>query len=54
MITTKTGLTSQHVVGILTLLQQGEERLLIAVEKGSLPLNAALSIVGAGDGCDSN
>lgn len=48
-IATKTGLTSQYVVGILTLLQQGEERLLIAVEKGSVPLNAALSIVGAGD-----
>jgi hypothetical protein len=29
--------------------QQGEERLLIAVEKGSVPLNAALSIVGAGE-----
>lgn len=48
-IATKTGLTAQYVVGILTLLQQGEERLLIAVEKGSVPLNAALSIVGAGD-----
>jgi ParB family chromosome partitioning protein len=48
-IATKTGLTAQYVVGILTLIQQGEERLLIAVEKGSVPLNAALSIVGAGD-----
>ncbi len=33
-IATKTGLTAQYVVGILTLLQQGEERLLIAVETG--------------------
>lgn len=48
-IATKTGLTNQYVVGILMLLQQGEERLLIAVEKGRVPLNAALSIVGAGD-----
>ncbi len=48
-IATKTGLTSQYVVGILTLLQQGEERLLIAVETGRVPLNAALAIVGAGD-----
>lgn len=48
-IATKTGLTNQYVIGILTLLQQGEERLLIAVENGRVPLNAALSIVGAGD-----
>ena len=48
-ISTKTGLTAQYVVGILTLLQQGEERLLIAVETGRVPLNAALAIVGAGD-----
>jgi len=48
-IETKTGLTAQYVVGFLTLLQQGEERLLIAVETGRVPLNAALAIVGAGD-----
>jgi ParB family chromosome partitioning protein len=36
------------VQGILTLLQQGEQRLLVAVEKGAIPLNAALAIVGAG------
>lgn len=48
-ISTKTGLVSKYVVGILTLLQQGEERLLIAVERGQIPLNAALDIVGAGD-----
>lgn len=34
---------------ILTLIQHGEERLLVAVERGEIPLNAALSIVGAGD-----
>ncbi|WP_058034762.1 ParB/RepB/Spo0J family partition protein [Burkholderia pseudomallei] len=48
-IAEKTGLTQQYVQGILTLLHQGEERLVIAVEKGRIPLNAALSIVGAGD-----
>lgn len=48
-IATKTGLTMQYVQGILTLLEQGEERLLVAVEKGHIPLNAALTIVGAGD-----
>ena len=49
VIATKTGLHAQYVVGMLTLLQQGEERLLVAVEKGRVPLNAALTIVGAGD-----
>jgi len=48
-IAIKTGLTSQYVIGILTLLQHGEERLLVAVERGRVPLNAALAIVGAGD-----
>jgi ParB family chromosome partitioning protein len=48
-IATKTGLTAEYVNGILTLLQHGEERLLIAVQKGRIPLNAALAIVGAGD-----
>lgn len=48
-IAAKTGLTAQYITGILTLLQQGEERLLVAVEKGRVPLNAALAIVGAGD-----
>jgi ParB family chromosome partitioning protein len=49
VIAKKTGLTQVYVTGILTLLQQGEERLLVAVEMGRVPLNAALSIVGAGD-----
>lgn len=48
-IAAKTGLTMQYVQGILTLLEQGEERLLVAVEKGHIPLNAALAIVGAGN-----
>lgn len=48
-IATKTGLTLEYVTGILKLLQHGEERLLVAVQKGRIPLNAALAIVGAGD-----
>jgi len=53
-IAEKTGLTLQYVQGILTLLRQGEERLVIAVEKGQIPLNAAVSIVGAGDSDEAN
>lgn len=49
VIAQKTGLCVEYVHGILTLLMKGEERLLVAVEKGKIPLNAALSIVGAGD-----
>lgn len=48
-IAAKTGLTFSYIQGILTLIQHGEERLLVAVERGEIPLNAALSIVGAGD-----
>ncbi len=48
-IAQKTGLTQDYVNGMLTLLQHGEERLLVAVQKGRVPLNAALAIVGAGD-----
>ena len=48
-IATKTGLGVGYLTGILTLLKHGEERLLIAVENGSVPLTAALSIVGAGE-----
>ena len=49
VIAEKTGLTQSYVQGILMLLHHGEERLVIAVEKGRIPLNAALSIVSAGD-----
>lgn len=49
IIAQKTGLSFDYVTGILTLLKNGEERLLIAVETGRIPLNAALTIVGAGD-----
>ena len=49
VIAAKTGLTVEYVKGILILLRHGEERLLVAVERGRIPLNAALTIVGAGD-----
>jgi ParB family chromosome partitioning protein len=49
IIAQKTGLTVEYVQGILMLLKNGEERLLVAVENGRIPLNAALTIVGAGD-----
>lgn len=48
-ITTKTGLSSKYVQGILALLLEGEERLLVAVETGTIPLNAALDISSAKD-----
>ncbi|MFM0742171.1 ParB/RepB/Spo0J family partition protein [Paraburkholderia xenovorans] len=48
-IAEKTGLNPHYVTGILALLHQGEERLVVAVERGMIPLNAALTIVGAGD-----
>lgn len=48
-IAAKTGLTGEYVQGILRLLQRGEERLLVAVAKGRIPLNAALTIAGAGE-----
>lgn len=46
-IAKKTGLTAEYVGGILMLLQHGEERLLVAVQKGNIPLNTALAIVGS-------
>lgn len=48
-IAEKTGLSVDYVNGILHLLKNGEERLLVAVESGRIPLNAALSIAGAGN-----
>lgn len=48
-IAKKTGLTAEYIQGILNLLRNGEERLLIAVHKGQIPLNTALTIVGAGN-----
>lgn len=44
----KTGLTTTYVQGILVLVDHGEQRLLIAVQKGGIPLNSALTIANAG------
>lgn len=48
-IAKKTGLSYEYVHGLLLLLKNGEERLLVAVQTGRIPLSAALNIVGAGD-----
>ncbi|MEF3062288.1 ParB/RepB/Spo0J family partition protein [Ralstonia solanacearum] len=48
-IAEKTGLSLEYVNGILHLLNCGEERLLVAVESGRIPLTAALTIAGAGN-----
>lgn len=48
-IASKTGLVQVYVSGVLKLLDHGEERLLVAVETGKVPLSAALDIVGAGN-----
>ncbi len=43
-ISEKTGLSGEYIHGILQLLENGEDRLLIAVESGKIPLNVALDI----------
>ena len=46
-IAEKTGLSYDYVHGIVRLLDEGEERLLSAVEAGQIPLSVALIIAGA-------
>lgn len=48
-IAKKTGLSVDYVQGIMLLIKNGEERLMVAVESGRIPINAALEIVGAGN-----
>lgn len=48
-IAQKTGLSLDYVQGISQLLQNGEQRLLMAVGSGRIPLNAAITIAGAGN-----
>lgn len=43
-ISQKTGLVPEYVQGIITLLKNGEERLLYAVEQKKIPLSIALNI----------
>ncbi|MDX2094441.1 MAG: plasmid partitioning protein RepB C-terminal domain-containing protein [Alphaproteobacteria bacterium] len=44
-IAAKTGHTSDHIQGVLTLLEHGEERLVSAVETGQMPIMLAINIV---------
>lgn len=48
-IARKTGLTIEYVKGILRLLQNGELRLLRAVEANQIPVSIAVDIAGASD-----
>lgn len=45
----KTNLHENYVRDVLELIDKGEERLLVAVEQGKLPITIAMLIVGAGD-----
>ena len=44
-IAEKTGLTVDYIGGVLVLIDKGEERLLIGVESGRIPLTVAMQIV---------
>ncbi len=48
-IARKTGLHENYVRDILALVDKGEERLLVAVEQGKMPITIAVLIVEAGD-----
>jgi ParB family chromosome partitioning protein len=48
-ISRKTGLANSYVSSILTLLKQGEERLVAAVERGDIPLTIATKIASSPD-----
>jgi ParB family chromosome partitioning protein len=48
-IAEKIGLGYSYVRDILILIDKGEERLLVAVQRGQMPLGSALSIMRAGD-----
>jgi ParB family transcriptional regulator, chromosome partitioning protein len=48
-IAEKVGLNHTYVQQICNLLRMGEERLLVAVESGAIPINVATTIAGAGD-----
>lgn len=48
-IARKTGLSSEYVHGVARLLDQGEQRLLRAVESGQIPLTVAVDIASTDD-----
>lgn len=47
VIADKVGLSPDYVGSLLKLLEQGEERLLVAVDNGTMPISVALDIVNA-------
>jgi ParB family chromosome partitioning protein len=49
-IAKKTGLSYEYVSGVIRLLENGEERLLRAVESGMMPISVAVDIADAEDG----
>ena len=49
VIAKKTGLVPEYIQGIITLLKNGEERLLYAVEHKRIPLSVALTIANTKD-----
>jgi ParB family chromosome partitioning protein len=53
LVIQKTGLSPKYVNDIMFLLEQGEERLIEGVQRGSIPLTTALEIARAKDG-DAN
>lgn len=48
-IAKKTGLSYEYVWGVIRLLENGEQRLLQAVESGTIPISVALTIADAED-----
>ena len=50
LIIQKTGLSPKYVKDIFFLLEQGEERLIEGVQRGTIPLTTALEIARAKDG----
>lgn len=48
-IAVKTGLSCEYVTGVVRLLENGEERLLRAVESGAIPISVAVEIADCDD-----
>jgi ParB family chromosome partitioning protein len=48
-IAAKTGLSQEYAGGVINLMQRGEERLLMAVESGQIPLSVAIKVAEAPD-----
>lgn len=48
-IAEKTGLSQEYIGGVINLMKRGEERLLMAVESGHIPLSVAVKVAEAPD-----